>query len=35
MLPWFEVDMSCGDVPGAADRIATWLESTGGLIAGY
>jgi hypothetical protein len=31
LLPSFEVDVSDGDVAGATDRIATWLESTGGL----
>jgi hypothetical protein len=32
-LPWLEVDVSDDDVAGAADRIADWLESTGGLFA--
>lgn len=32
-LPSFEVDVSDGDVAGATDRIADWLESTGGLTA--
>ncbi len=32
-LPWLEVDVSDGDVAGAADRIADWLEETGGLAA--
>lgn len=32
-LPSFEVDVSDGDVAGATDRIADWLETTGGLIA--
>ena len=32
-LPSFEVDVSDGDVAAAADRIADWLESTGGLTA--
>jgi hypothetical protein len=32
-LPWVEVDVSSGDVGDAADRIADWLESTGGLWA--
>jgi hypothetical protein len=32
-LPSFEVDVSDGDVPRAADRIADWLEATGGLYA--
>ena len=31
LLPSFEVDVSDDDVAGAADRIADWLESTGGL----
>jgi hypothetical protein len=31
LLPSFEVDVSDDDVGGAADRIATWLEATGGL----
>jgi hypothetical protein len=31
LLPSFEVDVSDDDVPGAADRIASWLEATGGL----
>jgi len=31
LLPSFEVDVSDDDVAGATDRIATWLESTGGL----
>jgi hypothetical protein len=31
LLPSFEVDVSDGDVPGATDRIAAWLEATGGL----
>jgi hypothetical protein len=32
-LPWLELDVSDGDVPRAADRIADWLEATGGLTA--
>ena len=32
-LLWLEVDVSDGDVAGAADRIADWLERTGGLVA--
>jgi hypothetical protein len=32
-LPWVEVDVSSSDVGEAADRIADWLESTGGLWA--
>jgi hypothetical protein len=31
LLPSFEVDVSDDDVAGATDRIAGWLESTGGL----
>jgi hypothetical protein len=31
LLPSFEVDVSDDDVPGATDRIAAWLEATGGL----
>lgn len=31
LLPWFELDVSDDNVGGAADRIAAWLESTGGL----
>ena len=31
LLPSFEVDVSDDDVAGATDRIASWLESTGGL----
>jgi hypothetical protein len=30
-LPSFEIDVSDGDVPGAADAIADWLEESGGL----
>jgi len=30
-LPWFEVDVSDDDVSRATDRIADWLEATGGL----
>jgi hypothetical protein len=32
-LPWLEVDVSDGDVAAASDRIAAWLEATGGLTA--
>ena len=32
-LPMLEVDVSDGDVPGAADRIADWLVETDGLTA--
>jgi hypothetical protein len=31
LLPSFEVEVSDDDVPAAADRIASWLEATGGL----
>ena len=31
LLPSLEVDVSDDDVGGAADRIAAWLEATGGL----
>jgi hypothetical protein len=31
LLPSFEVDVSDDDVSGAADRIAAWLEASGGL----
>jgi hypothetical protein len=30
-LPVLELDISDDDVPAAADRVADWLESTGGL----
>jgi hypothetical protein len=30
-LPALELDVSDGDVPAAADRVAAWLEATGGL----
>lgn len=30
-LPVLEVDLSDNDVPAAADRVADWLEATGGL----
>ncbi len=30
-LPLLELDMSNSDVAGAADRVADWLEETGGL----
>jgi hypothetical protein len=32
-LPWLEVDVSDDDVGAASDRIADWLEATGGLTA--
>ena len=31
LLPSLELDVSDDDVAGAADRVASWLESTGGL----
>jgi hypothetical protein len=31
LLPSLEIDVSDDDVGGAADRIAAWLEATGGL----
>ena len=31
-LPTLELDVSDDDVGGAADRIAGWLETTGGLF---
>ncbi len=33
ILPRLELDISDGDVPKAADRIADWLTATGGLWA--
>lgn len=33
ILPTLELDVSDNDVAGAADRIADWLEETGGLYA--
>jgi hypothetical protein len=33
LLPMLEVDISDDDIPGAVDRIADWLEGTGGLWA--
>jgi hypothetical protein len=30
-LPFLEVDVTDGNVPAAVDRIADWLEATGGL----
>ncbi|GAO03443.1 hypothetical protein [Anaeromyxobacter sp. PSR-1] len=32
-LPWLELDVTDGDVAGAADRVADWLEATDGLSA--
>lgn len=32
-LPVLKLDVSDGDVPAAADRVADWLEETGGLSA--
>ena len=34
LLPSFELDVSDDDVAGAGNRIATWLEATGGLTLG-
>jgi hypothetical protein len=34
-LPTLRLDISDNDVAGAADRIADWLEATGGLYANY
>lgn len=31
LLPKLELDISDGNIPGAAHRIADWMESTGGL----
>jgi hypothetical protein len=33
ILPVLELDVSNSDVSGAADRVADWLEQTGGLYA--
>jgi hypothetical protein len=33
ILPLLELDVSDDDVPAAADRIADWLQATGGLSA--
>jgi hypothetical protein len=33
MLPCLEIDVSDDDIPRAVERIADWLESTGGLWA--
>jgi hypothetical protein len=33
ILPRLELDISDSDVPRACDRIAGWMESTGGLWA--
>jgi hypothetical protein len=30
-IPSLELDVSDGDIPGAAERIADWMEATGGL----
>jgi hypothetical protein len=32
-LPVLEIDVSDDDVAGAANRVADWLEATGGLTA--
>ena len=34
LLPSYELDVSDDDVVGAADRVAAWLEATGGLTLG-
>ena len=34
-LPWLELDISDSDVPAAADKIAGWLETTGGIYPDY
>jgi len=34
LLPAFELDVSDDDVAGAAERVAGWLEATGGLTIG-
>lgn len=31
ILPWMELDVSDDDLDAAADRVADWLEATGGL----
>ena len=31
LLPRLELDVSDNDIPGATERIADWLEQTGGL----
>jgi hypothetical protein len=31
ILPTLEVDISDNDIEGAADKVADWMESTGGL----
>jgi hypothetical protein len=31
MLPTLRVDISDNDVPAAVERIADWMEATGGL----
>lgn len=33
ILPTLHLDISDNDIPGATDRIADWLEQTGGLYA--
>jgi hypothetical protein len=32
-LPFLELDVASGDLPALADRVADWLEATGGLSA--
>lgn len=34
-LPWLELDISDSDVPAAVDKIAGWLETTGGIYPDY
>jgi hypothetical protein len=31
ILPWLELDISDNDIPHAVEKIADWMESTGGL----
>ncbi len=33
ILPTLEIDISNNDIAGATDRIADWLEQSGGLWA--
>lgn len=33
MLPTLKLDISAGDISAAAERIADWMEETGGLRA--
>ena len=34
-LPRLELDVSDDDVDAAADRVADWLEATGGIFLSY